>query len=415
MFRTFLENDRFYKALFGAAALAWVGILGLNHYGKNRLAINSPIAVSSNAVPNATIQNTIEARLEPKNPTIEPNNLMPKTDTESITFEEHDIASLTAALFTNPKAVKKTLMEKWKLEYSNGKLVRDLEDAIERSRSEIAGIREIFRKEGVPLEYAFLPIPESHWTNAVSNAGAVGIFQILAETARSHGGIVTSSYDSRKNPFESAMLAAKILKYLNSEFHGNWDLTLAAYNSRMPWEYRKEALKKNETLSYETYLLFLAKRLEKLAEEHKNGKTGLKNLREKFIRENLNYPPKFYAVVEILMEKHKDYFNTKPSEHPFKVYEFVAKYREHKVQSGETLSILGRRYGIPFGAIKTFNNLPSDLIGIGETLLIPNLPTVDRFLKQHGLSAGVFSEYNPHINGRGSLLPPGARVYILKS
>ena len=61
--------------------------------------------------------------------------------------------------------------------------------------------------------------------NAVSRIGAEGIMQLKPRTARSLG--VQDSFDARQNVFG----ATKYLRTLLDRFHGNLDMTLAAYNA----------------------------------------------------------------------------------------------------------------------------------------------------------------------------------------
>lgn len=61
--------------------------------------------------------------------------------------------------------------------------------------------------------------------NAVSSAGAVGIMQLMPGTARELG--VTNSYD----PEQNIMGGAKYLSQLITEFDGNTELALSAYNA----------------------------------------------------------------------------------------------------------------------------------------------------------------------------------------
>ena len=61
--------------------------------------------------------------------------------------------------------------------------------------------------------------------NAVSWRGAQGILQLMPRTAKSLG--VKDAFDPRQNVFG----ATKYLKYLLERFHGDIDMTLAAYNA----------------------------------------------------------------------------------------------------------------------------------------------------------------------------------------
>jgi soluble lytic murein transglycosylase-like protein len=61
--------------------------------------------------------------------------------------------------------------------------------------------------------------------NAVSSRGAQGLMQLMPNTARALG--VQNSFDPRDNVFGGT----KYLKRLLDRFHGDVDLTLAAYNA----------------------------------------------------------------------------------------------------------------------------------------------------------------------------------------
>lgn len=60
---------------------------------------------------------------------------------------------------------------------------------------------------------------------AVSSRGAQGVMQLMPRTARALG--VTNSFDTRQNVFG----ATRYLRTLLDRFHGNLELTLAAYNA----------------------------------------------------------------------------------------------------------------------------------------------------------------------------------------
>lgn len=89
---------------------------------------------------------------------------------------------------------------------------------------------EALEREGLPLELRYLPVIESAMDpNAVSRAGATGLWQIMLPTARGLGLEINTLVDERRDPIASSDAAVKYLKQLYG-IYNDWSLAIAAYN-----------------------------------------------------------------------------------------------------------------------------------------------------------------------------------------
>ncbi len=90
-------------------------------------------------------------------------------------------------------------------------------------------IERIFREEGLPIQLTRLPFVESSFNvNAVSKAGASGIWQFMPSTGRLYMRVGTA-VDERNDPIIASRGAARLLRH-NFEVTGRWSLALTAYN-----------------------------------------------------------------------------------------------------------------------------------------------------------------------------------------
>ncbi len=99
-----------------------------------------------------------------------------------------------------------------------------------KSKATFRAMDKVLRKYKLPTELKYLAVVESELnTTALSKVGAAGTWQLMPETARELGLLVSDSIDERLNVHLSTKAAALYLRDLYGTFD-NWLLALAAYN-----------------------------------------------------------------------------------------------------------------------------------------------------------------------------------------
>ncbi len=85
--------------------------------------------------------------------------------------------------------------------------------------------------KGLPAELALIPVIESEFNpNDHSKQGALGLWQLMPQTAHELGVKIKASYDGRRNVIASTKAALAYFNDLGVLFKGNWLLAIAAYN-----------------------------------------------------------------------------------------------------------------------------------------------------------------------------------------
>lgn len=107
-----------------------------------------------------------------------------------------------------------------------------MEGGLRRSGQYMKLARQIFAKEGVPVDITWLGQVESAWKpRAMSWASASGLWQFIPSTGRMYD-LRQNAYIDERNSFEQATRAsARHLRDLAARYKGNWELAMAAYNT----------------------------------------------------------------------------------------------------------------------------------------------------------------------------------------
>ncbi len=100
---------------------------------------------------------------------------------------------------------------------------------IKRANKVFPIIEPILAKYGVPDDFKYLAVIESSLVNAVSPAGARGVWQFMPSTAKEKGMEVSEQVDERYHLEKSTEAACKYLIAAKEKF-GSWTLAAASYN-----------------------------------------------------------------------------------------------------------------------------------------------------------------------------------------
>ncbi len=273
-------------------------------------------------------------------------------------------------------------------------------------------IVKMLKQAGMPTELSWLPLIESGFKlRAMSHARALGLWQFIPSTGYKFGLNRNTWVDERMDPVKSTKAAIAYLNELHQIF-GDWTTVLAAYNCG------EGAV------------------LRVIRSQRVNYLDNFWDLYDKLPQETAQYVPKFLAVLQILKNPKKYGFDLKDPDPPMsfdtvtidkqvslreiakvlnvpykqlcqlnpalryqvtppdtyqlrvpkgdgtileakldKIHEWCpprCQYVWHRVQRGETLSLISFKYHSSIRSIVLANHLRrSDLIRVGQKLRIP--------------------------------------------
>lgn len=269
-------------------------------------------------------------------------------------------------------------------------------------------------ERGMPAEVALLPIIESGYNpHAVSPSQAVGTWQFIPGTATHFGLERNWWYDARRDIVASTEAALTYLSQLNEMFDGDWLLTFAAYNAGQGTVMRAQALNRarglpddywslqlpSETMYYVPRLLATADMIlhadnygielteipaePYFAEVDTGGQVDLSQaaeLAEIDLDELKQLNPGFSRWATAPEGPHRLLVPASQAEQLQQALTELAptervNYAHHRIQSGDTLSAIARRYGTTVAILQSTNQLKGTHLRIGQTLLVPSAPS----------------------------------------
>lgn len=290
-----------------------------------------------------------------------------------------------------------------------------VETGLRRSGRYREMISRVLREEGLPQDLIYLAQAESAFQPlALSRAGARGIWQFVAYRGMEYGLHHTWWVDERQDPEKATRAAAEHLRDLYAQF-GDWYLAMAAYNCGPGnvqkgiertgyadfWELYKRNVLPRETRNYVPIILALtliakdaahygiqvdpeepvptdvvkpgrAIDLRLVAETIDVDVETLRNLNPSLLRMATPDDPSFELHLPVgTAEK----FSAEIADIPPDKW---VSWRRHRIEDGETLTSIARKYHVTAAAISEANNLDRHAaLEVGEKLIIPAAPPAE--------------------------------------
>jgi membrane-bound lytic murein transglycosylase D len=279
-------------------------------------------------------------------------------------------------------------------------------------------IERIFREQSVPLDIMYLAQVESLFkTNALSRAMAKGIWQFGKGTAVRYGLKVNSYIDERSDPEKSTLAAAKYLNDLYGMFK-DWNLVLAAYNwgegkvlklmdrSGLNDFWELMDLRRNFPAETQNHVPLIMASIILARNPDKYGLPSDLESTLEYSKLPISKPVDLRAAARILNVSLEDLkqlnpalrgLSTPPAYPDFqlnvpagstpemhmkiaalpevKIRPQTEMASRHKIQSGDTLDKIARKYGISVAALKSANRISSpNSLKAGTWIRIPARP-----------------------------------------
>jgi len=188
--------------------------------------IKSSVSKADTANKNAAKASGTQASIIPKPSLLLASNLPAESNNDKKSLYLHVPLAGEKAYFGEKNEYVNDYVRKY-LEVHN----RTLGSVHNSSPEPFSVMDNVLEKKQLPKELKYLAVIESALNhNAVSHAGAVGPWQLMASTAKMMGLSVNRNRDDRRDWYKSTTAATKYLELLYSQLN-DWLLVIAAYNS----------------------------------------------------------------------------------------------------------------------------------------------------------------------------------------
>jgi len=239
---------------------------------------------------------------------------------------------------------------------------------IVRSGRYLESFKRIMDANGVPAEFALLPLVESSYENVRSVAAAVGVWQFTRPTSQGYL-LVSRRADERLDPFKSALAAAKLVK-TNYDALGSWPLAITAYNHGRGGMLRAKAEHGAD--------------LPTIIDAYRSPLFGYASM---------NFYTEFLAAVDVY-EHRQDYFGSLLLDRPVAPLAVkapvaeqvvkaarsqqaaapakpaVPKSASYRIRRGDTLADIAQRFDTSIQRLMARNKLPNAIIYVGQILVV---------------------------------------------
>ncbi|NNM53582.1 MAG: LysM peptidoglycan-binding domain-containing protein [Spirochaetales bacterium] len=311
-------------------------------------------------------------------------------------------------------------------------------------------IHEQLTKYHVPDEIFWLAALESGFSNtAVSNSGAVGMWQFMLNTIDGFNIRVTPYIDERRDFWKATIGAVRLIRG-SYDYYGDWYLALASYNAGIPrvdwairrghernyWKLCERHLLPRETASYVPQILAIANIL---SQKLKYGFPLDWSTSEPWSRIRVSRPVDLRLLADaagvssrVLEEANPelrypitpagmpDYRLKVPASWTDSVRKALddprlklIRYYFYKVRPGDTLSQIAQWYGVDYSVIERNNpDLRPRYLQIGQTLIIPALKDVGPYRAVHREEVASLRKVAP-IPGASYTVRKGDTLYAI--